>query len=216
MTWNQRAVHQARACGFEAELTATEGEGLSVRADVFDRSNIDPVRLRNAHAEWTTLNNNCRKMALEIVQRSEASNDAWRNLESHNRVKGTREMLRFSHKFNGKTMQPGEDPFQFMMEVDRLVADLHKLGDRSVTELRKCVIIVADLSADYIEVRMLENNPAGLERARIERVVGNKYNRLLRHQHDSKSLSASGRTTTPDCGDKKRRPRNLFEGNYFN
>ena len=73
-----------------------------------------------------------------------------------------------------------------MMEIDRLAADLHRLGDRSVTELRKCVIIVARLSADYgIEVRLLENNPTGLERAEIERVVGNQYNGLLRQQQDS-------------------------------
>ena len=63
---------------------------------------------------------------------------------------------------------------------------------------------------------MLENNPAGLYRAGIERVVGNQYNRLLRQQHDSKVLAASGSTTTADCGEKKRRPRNRFEGNCFN
>ena len=53
-------------------------------------------------------------------------------------------------------MQLGEDSFQFTMEIDRLAADLRRLSDRSVTELRKCMIIVAGLSADYkIEVRML-------------------------------------------------------------
>ena len=78
-------------------------------------------------------------------------------------------------------MQPGKDPFKVMMEIDRLVADLHKLVGRSVTELRKCVIIVAGLSADYeIEVRMFENNPADLERAEIGRVAGNQFNRLLK------------------------------------
>ena len=46
-------------------------------------------------------------------------------------------------------MQPGEDCFQFRMEIDRLAADLHRVGDISVTELRKCVIIVAGSSADY-------------------------------------------------------------------
>ena len=62
-----------------------------------------------------------------------------------------------------------------MMEVDRLAADLHRLGRRSVRELKKCVIIAARLSADYqTERRMLENNPTGLERAAIERVVGNQ------------------------------------------
>ena len=65
-----------------------------------------------------TLINNSRGMALEIVQRSEASNEAWRNVESHNKSKETREILRLSHEINGKTMQPREDPFQFMIEVD--------------------------------------------------------------------------------------------------
>ena len=49
LTLNQRVVHQARARGFDAELTAAEGEGLSIGAEVFDRSNADPMR--NAHAE---------------------------------------------------------------------------------------------------------------------------------------------------------------------
>ena len=117
---------------------------------------------------------NCRVTALEIIRRSKAPNDAWRNLESHYRAKGTREIFRLSHEVNGKTMQPGGDHFQLMMEIDRLAADLHRLGDRSVTELRKCGIIVAGLSADYeLEVRTLENNPAGLERAEIECCRGN-------------------------------------------
>ena len=72
LTWSQRVVYQARACGFEAELTAVEGEGLSVGAGVFDGSNVDPVRLRNTHiSSWMTLINNYRGMALEIVQRTE-------------------------------------------------------------------------------------------------------------------------------------------------
>ena len=63
---------------------------------------------------------------------------------------------------------------------------------------------------------MLENNPAGHDRAEVERIVGNRYHRLLRQQHDSKALSESGRTTTADHGEKKRRPQNLFEGICFN
>ena len=63
---------------------------------------------------------------------------------------------------------------------------------------------------------MLENNPASLDRAEIERVVGNQYNRILRPQHDSKALSASGSTTKADREEKKRRPRNRSEGNCFN
>ena len=173
LTWSQRVLYQARASGFENELTAAEEDGLSVGADVFDSSNVDPVRLRNAHAAWMTLISSCSGMVLEIVQRSNAPNDAWRNLESHYRAQGTREILRLSHEINGKTIEPGGYPFKFMMEVDRLAADLHRLGDKSVTELRKCVIIVSGLSADFeMECRILENNPDGPNRAEVERVVG--------------------------------------------
>ena len=107
LTWSQRVLYQARASGFEDELTAAEGDGLSVRADDFESSNVDPVRLRNAHAAWMALINSCSGMALETVQRSNAPNNAWRNLESHYRVKGTREILHLSHEINGKTMKPG-------------------------------------------------------------------------------------------------------------
>ena len=143
-------MYQARASGFENELTAAEEDGLSVGADAFDSSNVDPLRLRNAHVAWMALFNSCCSgMALEIVQRINTPNDAWRNLESHYRAKGTREILRLSHEINGKTMEPSGDPYKFMMEVERLAADLRRLGDKSVAELRKCVIIVSGLSADF-------------------------------------------------------------------
>ena len=137
LAWSQRVLYQARPSGLKDELTAAEGDRLSVGADVFDSSKVDPVRLRNAHVAWMTLINSCRGMVLEIVQRSNAPNDAWRNLESNYRAKVTREILRLSHEINEKTMEPGGIPFKFMMEIDRLAADLHRLGDKSVTELRK-------------------------------------------------------------------------------
>ena len=218
LTWSQRVLYQARASGFENEVTAAEGDRLSVGADVFNSSNVDPVRLRNVNVAWMTLINSCNGMVLEIVQRSNAPNDAWRNLESHYRGKGTREILRLSHEINGKTMEPGSDPFKFDMEVDRLAADLHCLGDKSVTELRKCVIIVSGLSANFeMECRILENNPAGLNRAEVERVVGNQYNRLLRQQQDSKTLSASKGIVAANRGKgKNRRLHHKFDGNCFN
>ena len=115
-------------------------------------------------------------------------------------------------------MEPGGDPFKFMMKIDRLAADLHRLGDKSVTEIRKCVLVVSGLSADSeMECRMLENNPAGRNRAEIERAVGNQYNRLLREQHNSKALSASKGTVTANRGKgKNRKLHHKFEGNCFN
>ena len=78
------------------------------------------------------------------------------------------------------------------------------------------MIIVARLSADYqIDFCMLENNSTGLERAEIERVIGNRYKSLIGQQQDSKAPSASKDTTAADRGDRNRRPRNRFEGNCF-
>ena len=66
LTWSQRALYQDRASAFEVELTAAKGDGLSVGADVFDNnSDVDPVRLRNAHVAWMTLINSCSKMAAQ-------------------------------------------------------------------------------------------------------------------------------------------------------
>ena len=217
LTWSRRVLYQARAIGFEDELTAAEGDGLSVGADVFDSSNVNLVRLRNAHVAWMTLINSCSGIALEIVQRSNAPNDAWRNLKSHYRAKGTRKILCLSHEIDGKMIELGGDPFKFMMEIDRLAVDLHRLGAKSVTDLRKCVIIVSGLSTDFeMECRMLENNPARLNKADIERVVGNQYNRLLRQQQDSKALSASKGTVTANRGKgKNRKLHHKFDGNFY-
>ena len=80
------------------------------------------------------------------------------------------------------------------------------------------MIIVSGLLADFeMECRILENNPAGLNRAEIERAVGNQYNRLLRQQQDSKALSASKGTVTANRGKGKNRKRHhKFDDNCFN
>ena len=104
MAWRQKVVYQARACCFEAALPAAEGGELSVGADVFVGSNIGPVKLRNTHVAWMTLINSFKEVVLEVVQRNEAPNDAWRNIESHYKAKGTSEILRLSHEVNGKAM----------------------------------------------------------------------------------------------------------------
>ena len=65
------------------------------------------------------------------------------------------------------------------------------------------MIVVAGLSADYkVKAGIFKNNATGLEKAEIEHVVGNQYNRLFRQQHHSKLLSASRSTTAADRGEK--------------
>ena len=64
LAWSQKGLYQARASGFKDVLTAAEVDELSVGADVFGSSNVDPVRLRNAHMVWMTLINSCNGMTL--------------------------------------------------------------------------------------------------------------------------------------------------------
>ena len=90
LRWSQRVVYQARSCGFEADLAAAEGEEPSVGADVFDRNNVDPERLRSTHAAWTTLINNCKIMTLEIAQRSEAPKKTGSYFDCRTRLTGKR------------------------------------------------------------------------------------------------------------------------------
>ena len=54
LTWSQRFVDKAKACGFERELTTAVGEGSSVGADVFGGSKVDLVRFQNACVGWVT------------------------------------------------------------------------------------------------------------------------------------------------------------------
>ena len=54
-------------------------------------------------------------------------------------------------------------PFKFVLEADGLIANHQSLGDKPVTELRKCLIIVAGLSTGCeMEWCMLNNIPPGL------------------------------------------------------
>lgn len=83
-------------------------------------------------------------------------------------------------------MEP-DDLFKFVMEIDRL-ADPYRLGDKSVTELRKCVIIVTGTSASHeMEYRMVDNNPAYLIRVLLKTSTTDS----LSQQQASKTVSAS-------------------------
>ena len=74
------------------------------------------------------------------------------------------------------------------------------------------MIIVAGLSADYeIECRMLENSPADLERAEIERDIGNKYKKKIRQQHDSKAPARNFSPASARDWYRKAQPRRIAE-----
>ena len=48
-------MYHARVCDFEADLTAAEGEILSIGTGTFDRRNVDPVRLTRGETSNHTI-----------------------------------------------------------------------------------------------------------------------------------------------------------------
>ena len=77
---------------------------------------MDPVKLQNAHVAWMAPIDSCRGMALEIIPRSEAPNDAWQKLESHYRTKRTRKILRLSTKKLPVEMVPNQIMGEMVLE----------------------------------------------------------------------------------------------------
>ena len=74
LAWSQRSLYQAWASGFEDELTAAEGDGLSVGADVFDSSNVDPREIAKCacgpddtdqHLQWNGTQNRATQQRTE-------------------------------------------------------------------------------------------------------------------------------------------------------
>lgn len=97
------------------------------------------------------------------------------------------------------------------MEIDRLAADSYRLGDKSLTGLRKCVIIVTGTSAGHVmEYRMLYNNPADLIGEIEDIIVGKQYNRLPKA---ATGLEGYVGIEGHHSKGKKRRPRIKFNGN---
>lgn len=76
MTQSQRVLYEARACGFEDELTTVEGSGRSAGGDDFGGFNVDPVGAQNTNLAWMVLVVNLKLCNVETdgTKRGEISN----------------------------------------------------------------------------------------------------------------------------------------------
>ena len=57
-----------------------EGCDITVGAEVFGASGVDPVRLRQARQAWTSLITTCKGTARDLVNSAESRGGAWRPL----------------------------------------------------------------------------------------------------------------------------------------
>ena len=101
--------------------------------------------------------------------------------------------------FYSMKMELGEHPRQFFLRVDRLIKEIERVG-RPTLEKDIDIVLLTGLSSQYdAEVRMLESSTDWPDRAWIERVVHNQYDRLTREESEAgpKSLASVNRVVSP-------------------
>ena len=75
--WRIEHLAKAEVLGFAEELTTHEGRDITVGAEKFDASGVDPVRLRQARQAWTSLITTCKGTARDLIKSAETPGGAW-------------------------------------------------------------------------------------------------------------------------------------------
>ena len=115
---------------------------------------------------------------LEIVQSTDSSSAAWRELLQRYRVCGLKEKSGLMREFNSLKMKLGEDPKKFTMRADRVARELQRVG-KAVDEDGKKLAILNGHTQEYaVERRILEEGDNEPIRVHIEKVILNQYGRL--------------------------------------
>ena len=181
--------------GFAEELTTHEGREITVGAEGFDASGVDPVRLRQARQAWTSLMTTCKGTARDLVKRAESPGGAWRLLNQHYRASGLKEKRCLAEEFNSMKTEIGVHPREFIMRVDSAAKELRRLG-KTVDEDDIVVVILYDGSSEYdTKVRLLEyGDDVKLLRNKILQSLTNQYygvqkkNQLQEGRHSTHRL----------------------------
>ena len=202
--WRIEHLAKAEALGFAEELTTHEDRDITVGAEEFDASGVDPVRLRQVRQVWTSLITTCKGTARDPVKSAESPGVAWRLLDQHYRASGLKEKRRLIEEFNSMKVEIGEHPREFIMRVDSAAKELRRLG-KTVDEDDFVVVILNGVSSEYdTELRLLEcgddvNPPS---RNKILQSLTNQYYRLQKQASAAggKALHASARgSVTATC-----------------
>ena len=92
--WSKVHRAQLSALGCADALTETGGDETKVNRDDFDRSSVDPDRLRKAQQAWVSLVTSCKGVAFDIVSTEESAGEAWVKLVQHYQASGLKERRR--------------------------------------------------------------------------------------------------------------------------
>ena len=154
--WKIEHLAKAKSLGFAEEVTTQEGRDITVGAEGFDASGVDPVRLRQAKQAWTFLITTYKGTARDLVKSAESPGGAWRLLNQYYRARGLKEERRLAEEFNSMKMKIGEHPREFIMRVDSAAKELQRLGKTVDGEDIVVVILNGVSSVHDTEVRLPE------------------------------------------------------------
>ena len=173
-------MHQAQLSALEcAEApSAKDDHDMKIGSGDFDRSSVDPERLRKPHQAWVLLITTCKGVAFDIVQGAESPGKAWRRLLQHYSASDLKERRRLTVDFYTMKIKLGEYPRFLLLRVDQMVKKLERV-ERPVDPKDVDIIILSGLTPQYdAEVRMLESFSDWPSQEWIERAVMNQYDRL--------------------------------------
>ena len=157
----------------------TADDETKANLDDFDRSSVDPDRLRKAQQAWVSLVTLCKGVGFDIVKNAEESaSEAWAKLVQHYQASGLKDRRRLTDGFYMMKIELGEHPRKFLLCVDQMVKELERV-DRPVDPKDIDIVILSRLTPQYdAEVRMLESSSDWPTREWVERAMISQYERL--------------------------------------
>ena len=133
-TWSRMHQAQLSALGCAEALSAKDDHDIKIGGGDFDRSSVDPERLRRARQEWVSLITTCKGDAFDSVQGAESRGEAWRRLSRHYRASSLKERRRLTLYFYTMEMELGEHPRKCLQRVDQRV--VQRLGRAGIRRFR--------------------------------------------------------------------------------
>ena len=109
----------------------TAGDETKANLDDFNRSSVDPDRLRKAQQAWVSLVTSCKGVAFDIVIAEESASEACAKLVQHYQASGPKDRLRLTVGFYMMKVELGKHPRKFLLCVDQMVKELERV-DRPV------------------------------------------------------------------------------------
>ena len=156
-----------------------EGQEIYVGRGTFDKTDLDPVKVRQAETAWRSLIDNCRGMAFDIVEAAESPSTAWKMFTDKCQPNTVGEVWTLRRALMEMRMEQGENPLAFILHEERARSELAELNIEIDDDDIK-VQIVTGLSNEYDNERRLPDSKSKekLMMAKIRNITAQRFERL--------------------------------------